>query len=337
MSTAINYDKPLKNLIAELDKTGHVTHKQYKKTSVTIHHNAGRLSHEGVLNVWKVRPASAHFNIDGQGTACQYVRVNEYAWAVGDTTGNMRTISIEMANASLSPDWKVADKTWQGAADLAGWLFFKVIGERPTKENLFYHHYWSSTSCAGPYMDSIYGKVLKRAQSRYDNLKGGKQTAEDDKKDADGGKKSLTRIAAEVWAGDWGTGQERFDRLRNAGYDPETVQAAVNRGVGKTAGAQLTRARSRKSIADVVDEVIAGKWGTGAERRRRLFAAGYNATTVQNEVNRELGYSKRKSVRTLAREVIEGKWGDGKEREQRITRAGYSYRRVQNEVNRLLS
>lgn len=332
MSAAIKYDKPLKNFIKELDQTGHVTHKSYKKTSVTIHHNAGRLTHEGVLNVWKVRPASAHFNIDGQGTACQFVRVNEYAWAVGDTTGNMRTISIEMANATLSPEWKVADKTWRAAADLAGWLFFKVIGERPSKDNLHYHHHWSNTSCAGPFMDSIYGKVLRRAQRRYDDLKGGKSEPEET-----GGRKSLVKVAAEVWGGKWGTGQDRFDRLRKAGYDPEQVQSMVNRGVGKVAAEQEARRQSRKSVADVVDEVIKGEWGTGAERRRRLFAAGYNATTVQNEVNRELGYSKRKSIRQVAREVIDGKWGNGKQREIKITRAGYSYRRVQNEVNRLLS
>ena len=60
--TTIAYDKPVVDFIAQLSATGHVTHTAYKKTSVTLHHNGGRLSHQGVLNVWKVRPASAHFS-----------------------------------------------------------------------------------------------------------------------------------------------------------------------------------------------------------------------------------------------------------------------------------
>jgi hypothetical protein len=172
--TTIAYDKPVKDYIAQLSATGHVTHRSYRKTSVTLHHNGGRLSHEGVLNVWKTRPASAHFDVDGGGAVCQYVNVNEYAWAVGNTAGNQSSISIEMANATTAPGWTVADATWRSAARLAGWLFAKVIGARPSSGNLFYHHKWSSTACAGPYMDSIYNQVLAAAQAAYDAFVGAK-------------------------------------------------------------------------------------------------------------------------------------------------------------------
>lgn len=168
MTTPIAYDQPVKNLIDALSATGHVTHKAYKKTSVTLHHNGGRLSHEGVLSVWQKRPASAHFDVDGKGAVCQYVKVNEYAWAVGNTEGNMRTISIEMANSATGGDWPVAEATWRSAARLAGWLFAKVIGERPSRDNFFYHHKWSATACAGPYMDKVYEQVLAAAVSAYE-------------------------------------------------------------------------------------------------------------------------------------------------------------------------
>ena len=58
----IQYDLPIKNFIAGLDATGHVTHNSYNKKSVTLHHNGGRLSLEGILEVWKTRPASARIN-----------------------------------------------------------------------------------------------------------------------------------------------------------------------------------------------------------------------------------------------------------------------------------
>jgi hypothetical protein len=140
------------------------------KTSVTLHHNAARLSHQGVLDVWKVRPASAHFDVDAAGAVAQYVKVNEYAWAVGNTVGNQRSISIEMANATLAPNWTVGQATWKNAARLAGWLFAKVIGQRPSRSNLVYHHHWSSTVCAGPFMDRIYDEVLAAAQVAYDSF-----------------------------------------------------------------------------------------------------------------------------------------------------------------------
>lgn len=46
--------------------------------------------------------------------------------------------------------------------------------------------------------------------------------------------------------------------------------------------------KSRKSINKLVDEIIAGKRGTGLERQRRLTYAGYNYSIVQREVNKRL-------------------------------------------------
>lgn len=169
MSDTIKYDLPVKDLIAGLDATGHVTHVPYNKDMVTLHHNGGRLSHEGVLRVWQTRPASAHFDVDTYGDLAQYVRLQEYAWAVGNKEGNQRSISIEMCNATLSPNWVVGQNTWEAAARLAGWLHAKsLVGKpQPSRSTLVYHHYWKPTDCAGPYMDSIYNKVLEKAQSWY--------------------------------------------------------------------------------------------------------------------------------------------------------------------------
>lgn len=170
--TTIAYDRPVKDLVAQLSDTGHVTHNAYRKTSVTLHHNGGRLSHEGVLNVWRSRPASAHFDVDSVGAVAQYVKINEYAWAVGNTTGNMGTISIEMANATLEPNWTVSPVTWNSAARLAGWVFAKVIGVRPDSSNFFVHSHWSSTACAGPYINAVMSSIMAEAQGAYDFFKG---------------------------------------------------------------------------------------------------------------------------------------------------------------------
>lgn len=46
-------------------------------------------------------------------------------------------------------------------------------------------------------------------------------------------KKSLDEIVAEVWAGKWGCGQQRFDDLTAAGYDYYAVQDAINKQIAE--------------------------------------------------------------------------------------------------------
>ena len=93
-------------------------------------------------------------------------------------------------------------------------------------------------------------------------------------------KKTVAEIAAEVIAGTWGNGETRKQKLQAAGYDYAEVQAAVNE--------QLTGkkpAHTTKSVDEIAREVIAGKWGNGADRKKRLQAAGYDYNAVQNRVN----------------------------------------------------
>ena len=40
--------------------------------------------------------------------------------------------------------------------------------------------------------------------------------------------KIINAVAHEVIAGRWGNGQERIDRLKAAGYDPDKIQKRVN-------------------------------------------------------------------------------------------------------------
>lgn len=92
---------------------------------------------------------------------------------------------------------------------------------------------------------------------------------------------------------------------------------------------------AEKSLDEVAQEVLDGKWGNGDARKAALAKAGYNYQGVQNRVNALVSGS-RKSVDTLAREVIQGKWGIGQERKNRLTKAGYDYSAVQKRVNELM-
>ena len=89
--------------------------------------------------------------------------------------------------------------------------------------------------------------------------------------------KPIDTVAREVIAGQWGNGQDRVNRLTQAGYDYNTVQARANE--------MLRPQPQRKSIDEVAKEVIRGEWGNGAERKSRLAQAGYDYNAVQKRVN----------------------------------------------------
>lgn len=44
-------------------------------------------------------------------------------------------------------------------------------------------------------------------------------------------------------------------------------------------------AEGRKTVSTIAKEVIAGKWGNGAERKKRIEKAGYNYKDIQAKVN----------------------------------------------------
>lgn len=91
---------------------------------------------------------------------------------------------------------------------------------------------------------------------------------------------------------------------------------------------------AKKTNEQIADEVIAGKWGNGDDRERRLTAAGYNYNEVQAIVNKKLAKPAKKSNEEIAKEVIAGKWGNGDDRKRRLTAAGYNYDAIQDIIDK---
>ena len=89
----------------------------------------------------------------------------------------------------------------------------------------------------------------------------------------------------------------------------------------------------KKTIDQLADEVLVGKWDNGSERERLLTAAGYDYNAVQKRVNEKLY---RKTTDEIAVEVIAGLWGNGAERKEKLIEAGYDYSKVQRKVNQMI-
>jgi len=129
--------------------------------------------------------------------------------------------------------------------------------------------------------------------------------------------KSNDELSNEVIEGKWGAGQDRKDRLEQAGYDYRAIQDIVNEKVknpnyipedtsGGTSGyvtrhidtdnsttsgnisadePKVEQAKPLKSNEEISNEVIAGKWGYGQDRIDKLEEAGYDYRAIQDIVN----------------------------------------------------
>lgn len=80
-----------------------------------------------------------------------------------------------------------------------------------------------------------------------------------------------------------------------------------------------------KSIDELAREVLEGKHGSGAKRKKSL---GNRYNEVQKRIN---------ELYTVADEVIEGKWGNDDTRKKKLKNAGYPYDLVQKIVNEKLA
>ena len=89
----------------------------------------------------------------------------------------------------------------------------------------------------------------------------------------------------------------------------------------------------KKSITTIAKEVLAGKWGNGDERKRKLTAAGYSWKKVQEKVNEMV---EEQQLEKVVKDVIAGKYGNGTARINALKRAGYDPDKVQKKVNELI-
>lgn len=249
---------------------------------IVLHHNAGRLSIQECWNVWQTRQASAHYQVDVNGRIGQLVWDRDTAWHAGNWEANCTSIGIEHANNHVGNPWTISDATLENGAHLVAALcrYYK-LGRPQWGKNVFGHKNFAATGCPGEIAGTQNTRYMARAQYWYDHMTSSTATTPAAQPTTTSGK-SVDELAREVIRGDWGNGNERYQRLTAAGFDYDAVQARVNQVLGqkpKPAG---------KSIDMLAREVIRGDWGNGQERYNRLTNAGYNYNTVQARVNQIL-------------------------------------------------
>lgn len=268
----------------------------HKVDKIIVHYNAGNLTVEGCYSVWQNREASAHYQVEDDGRIGQLVWDRDTAWHCGVFSQNQRSIGIEHANRA---DGTITEKCLDNGAHLVAALCHLYgLGRPEWLRNVFPHKYFKSTSCPGQIYGSQKDAYIKRAQKWYDEMAGGGSQAETEPEpDMASYTVKVTDTPLNIRKGP-GTDKEIVGKITEPGVFTIVGEGSgpgssrwgkLKSGAGWIAldlTSKGSAAAPKKTVDELAREVIAGKWGNGSERKRRLTEAGYDYAAVQAAVNR---------------------------------------------------
>jgi N-acetylmuramoyl-L-alanine amidase CwlA len=264
--------KITKNLVPESNYKNKCPYTM-KPTRIVVHNTANDApaSNEIAYMRRNSNTVSFHYAVDDKEVV-QGIEENRCSWNAGDGSkgkGNREGISIEICYSKSGGEKFI--KAEQNAVELIvdilkryGWGI-----DRVTK-----HQDYNGKYCPHRTLDMGWDRFIKMIEEKLNDVPVTTVSK----------KKSVTEIAQEVLQGKWGNGITRKNKLKKAGYNYEEVQKKVNELLNK----KVVKVPVKKSVTVIAKEVIQGKWGNGAERKKRLTDAGYNYNEVQKKVNQLL-------------------------------------------------
>lgn len=327
-------------------------HSKYNPSGVidkiTIHHMAGNLSIETCANVFSgSRQASSNYGVGSDGRVGLYVEEKDRPWTSSSPSNDYRAVTIEVANDQIGGDWHVSDKALNTVISLCvdickrnGIKKLNFTGD--ASGNLTMHCYFAATACPGPYLKSKFSYIANEVNKKL----GSSNTTSTNKEivytvvSGD----TLSKIASK-----YGTTYQALAKYNNISnpnviHVGQKIKIPVVSSTSSSKPSASKPATTKKTNEEVAKDVLAGKYGNGAERKKKLESEGYNYSVVQYIVNQLVSEkssttsksSNKKSIDEIAKAVIRGDYGNGATRKKKIEAEGYNYSEVQARVNQLL-
>lgn len=284
--------------------------RNHKIDTVTIHCVVGQCSVETLGNVFASasRQASSNYGIGYDGRIGMYVEEKDRSWCSSNAANDNRAITIEVASDTKEP-YAVNAKTYAALID----LLVDICKRNGIKElvwstnkadrvnhkngcNMTVHRDYANKSCPGTYLYERHAQIASEVNKRLGstNIKpapekpsGGLYRVQT------GAFKSKTNadaMLAKVKAKGFDTYMVKVGDLYKIQVGAFKVKANAEAMMKKLQAAGFsafitTEEGAGKSVDELAREVLQGKWGNGAERKKRLEAAGYDYAAVQKKVN----------------------------------------------------
>lgn len=285
-----------------------------KVTKITPHYMAARWSGKQCADYFAraERQASSNYCIGVDGDIAMSVDEGDRAWTSSSAWNDNRAITIECGNVDNATG-KMTAATWNSlvalCVDICQRYGFRLNYTGGSDGSLTEHRMFASTACPGAWLHARMGKLAAEVNARLDGTVTGVTKASPVTGGDSGDKGSgvflvkVTCDALNVRKGP-GTGYAKTGCIRDRGtytiVETRDGWGRLKSGAGWICLDYTSRAGKAKSVgsaksdgaaAKAVDidalarAVIAGKYGNGAERKRRL---GANYAAVQRRVNEML-------------------------------------------------
>ena len=284
--------------------------RNHKIDTVTIHCVVGQCSVETLGNVFAPasRQASSNYGIGYDGRIGMYVEEKDRSWCSSNAANDNRAITIEVASDTKEP-YAVNAKAYAALID----LLVDICKRNGIKElvwstnkadrvnhkngcNMTVHRDYANKSCPGTYLYERHAQIASEVNKRLGstNIKPAPEKPSGSLYRVQTGafksKANADAMLAKVKAKGFDTYMVKVGDLYKIQVGAFKVKANAEAMMKKlqTAGFSAfitTEAGAGKSVDELAREVLQGKWGNGAERKKRLEAAGYDYAAVQKKVN----------------------------------------------------
>lgn len=300
-------NSPLVNVI--LLSPNHSGKRTHTIDTITIHCVVGQCTAKRIGEIFQPtsRQASSNYGIGYDGGIGLYVEEKNRSWCSSSNANDQRAITIEVASDTTEP-YAVTDKAYAALLDLVTDICkrngIKKLVWSTNKEdrvnhkngcNMTVHRDYANKSCPGKYLYDRHGEIAaevnKRLGATAEAVLYRVQTGAFSKK------AYADAMLAQVKSKGFDTYMVKVGKLYKiqVGAFAQKSNAIAMASKLKAAGfstyittekGEAVTAEVKKSVDEIAREVIQGKWGNGADRKKRLEAAGYNYAEVQAKVNK---------------------------------------------------
>lgn len=288
--------------------------RRMKIDRITPHYMAGNMGARQCADYFGTsgRQASCNYCIGSDGAIAVCVPEDYRAWTSSSEANDTRAVTFECAN--IDANGTLTDACYNALVKLCADIC-KRHGINPHYDgtpngSITMHKMFASTACPGNWLAA---KITSGQFERDIKNAMGQTTSAPAPQPANGKLEAYSGYVEVTYCGSDGLAYHK-----TASWDDSTIAGTAKKGeVFTIIGRQLVGgvymyklksgywitsstkyvkyktsigkpAAAKKTVAQLAQEVIAGKWGNGQDRVNRLKAAGYDPAAVQAEVNKRL-------------------------------------------------